>query len=184
MRRSMPAPLTACAVGLAALLSACGGEADDTTETAIVTSGSDQAATSVPPLGGTASSSATDVCALLTNEQVEGATGFPVRDTHTGFWQGFATGECGWELNSDMSSVGLADFTISVKTPGGKAHFDVLADQGLPPVPVGDDAFQQGESIWAIKGDSLVVVGFGFLGEVDEPVQAMLPLIEIVLSQL
>lgn len=185
MRRSFDAHRAALSVGLALLLGACGGGTDDTDD-AVSAASSDEVATSVAAPGGDASgSSAIDVCAMLTDEQVEAATGVAVTNKEPGGGQGFATGACGWELDSGTSIPGIADFTVSVKSPGGRAQFEVLAGQMQPVPDVGDEAFQQGDSIWSITGDSLVIVDYALLAsDVADPFQAVLPLVEIILSQL
>ena len=183
MRRTFAPRLAALAAGLALTLAACGG--DDNADTTDSDAGGD---TIKPPTVATSDDNATsslDVCALLTNEQVEEAIGAPVVATHPGGGQGFATGACGWELATETSDPGLPDFTMSVKTPGGRDQFDILADQ-MPAIPgLGDAAFQQGESIWAVSGDNLVVVSYGFLNTgADDDIAVLAPLIQTVLDQL
>ena len=193
MRRSRAPHRSAALIAVVMLLlvlASCGGGDDGGAEGAASDATTTSAAT---PADGeddddessSSAAAATDVCALLTDEEIEQAVGIGVRNKAKGGGQGFATGSCSWELDAPTSHQGLGDFTVSVKTPGGRKQFDILASQ-MPKVPdLGDAAYQQGDSIWAVEDDHLVVLSFGFLNaEVDDPVKAVQPLIEIVLSKL
>ena len=191
MRGSLKAHLTTASVGLALLVSACGGGDDDTAESPSATS-LDEAATQAPVMtsldtvGDAPGSSVTDVCALLSNEQVETAVGYPVIGAApTDMGQGFATGKCGWDLDDGNTLEGLPDIIISVKSPGGRFHFDILESQ-MPAVPnLGDAAFQQANTVWAIRGDSLVVLDYSSLNsDGGDGLAKVVPLVDAVLSQL
>ncbi len=122
---------------------------------------------------------------MLTDEQVEEGTGFAVASKEPSGGQGFADGSCLWWLDSDSSDVDTGMLTVSVKRPGGRAQFDILAGE-MPHVPdMGDDAYRQGDSIWAVKGDALVVLGYAFPSSAQgEPGTVVLPLVESILAQL
>lgn len=184
MPSSSSAHRAAVTVVLAMILVACGGSTTNTTEAASATS-EVQATTSALPGDDSGSTGAIDVCTLLTDTQIEEVTGLAVSSKEPGGGQGFATGACTWMLADDAADAGLDSLSVSVESPGGRSRFDVLAGE-MPHVPdIGDDAYLQGDSVWAISNDSLVVVDFSLLASaLDDPGQAVLPLIEIVMSQL
>lgn len=182
--------MAALALGSALLLAACGGEGSDDTD---ATSVGDSATTTSAAAddgddgddSGSSAAPVTDVCGLLTDAEVEAAVGLPVAGKKPGGGQGFATGSCGWEVSGPTSTKGIYAILVSVKSPKGKAQFDILESQ-MPAIPgLGDDAYQQGDSIWAVRGDSLVVVGYGFLSaDVEDERQAAINVAEAVLSKL
>ena len=184
MRPSLVVRRAAGAVALAMSLAACASSPASTTEAVPATS-EVPVATAALSGGGSGSSGAIDVCALLTDAQIEEVTGLAVASKEPGGGQGFATGACTWILDSGAAEAGLDRFSVTVESPGGRSRFDILAGE-MPHVPsIGEDAYLQGESIWVVSGDSLVVVDFAFLASVlDDPGQAVLPLIETILSQL
>ena len=182
---------TAALVGAALLVSGCGGGDDDTADGSSAAS-TDQAATAAPvatagdTVGGAPASSATDVCALLSNAQVEAAVGYPVVGAApTDMGQGFATGTCGWDLDDGNTMEGLPDIVVSVKSPDGRFNFDILESQ-MPGVPnLGDAAFQQANTVWAVTGDSLVVLDYSSLNSPGaDALPKVVPLVEAMLSQL
>ena len=122
----------------------------------------------------------------MSDAKIEEVLGLKVAVKGKAPGQGFSTSACGWELDSPTRTPGNPDFTLSVKTPGGKKQFDILADQGFPEIPnVGDDAYQQGDSLWAVKGDHLVVLAFGFLGaEISDGIKAVPPLADDALNNI
>jgi hypothetical protein len=181
MIRLFAARLSGVAAVLILLLAACGATPGNTGDSGSAAS-QDQSAATVGPQS---DAGALDVCAMLTDAQVEEATGFAVVSKEPGGGQGFADGSCRWVLDTDASDVDTAGFIVSVQRPGGRAQFDILASE-MPHVPdLGDDAYRQGDSIWAVKGDALVVLAYSFLSsEQGDPGTVVLPLVGSILSQL
>ena len=175
-------------LGMGLAMAACGGgsDGDDGNEGgagAAATSGGEDTTTTA---SGSSASGSVDACSLLSDAKIEEALGLEVAAKGKVPGQGFSTSACGWELDSPTRTPGNPDFTLSVKTPGGKKQFDILANQGLPDIPdVGDAAFQQGDSLWAVKGDHLVVLAFGFLGaEIPDGIKVVPPLADEALNNI
>ena len=175
-------------LGMGLAMAACGGgsDGDDGNEGgagAAATSGGEDTTTTA---SGSSASGSVDACSLLSDAKIEEALGLKVAAKGKVPGQGFSTSACGWELDSPTRTPGNPDFTLSVKTPGGKKQFDILANQGLPDIPgVGDAAYQQGDSLWAVKGDHLVVLGFGFLGaEIPDGIKVVPPLADEALNNI
>ena len=182
MRRWMAALL-----GTMLLVAACGGSGSDDAPVAADDAGDATTTTSGSSSDGAGTSSASgtiDACSLLSDEKIEEVLGLEVKTKGKAAGQGFATSACGWELDTPTATPGNPDFTISLKTPGGKKQWDILANQGFPVIPnVGDGAYQQGDSLWAVKGDHLVVLAFGFLNaEIQNPIAVVPPLADEALD--
>lgn len=113
-----------------------------------------------------------DACALLEDAEIEETLGFAVIAAESAF-----EAQCQWTL--DDGGADLPTIFLELTTPGGRARWEILANQ-MPAVDVpGGEAYQQGDSVWAVNGDTMVKLSW-FSGTVDE----MLPLAEVVLSRI
>ncbi len=129
---------------------------------------------------------ATDACALLTPEEIEEATSFPVTSTEPG------DGRCRWGLDTG-SFAGVDGLEIVILDQGGRSQFDFWAD-GFYEVPpehlpdLGDDAIKTGTipagSIHAVVGDRLVSFNFSMPLSVTDPYGRVAPLAEVALERL
>lgn len=135
---------------------------------------------------------AVDVCALLTNDELEDATGFPVSAGEPAGGIGHDT-RCTWTVNDDPDFPGVHWIEIEVRSSGGREQFDFLAEEmyAEPPehVPgLGDDAVKTGTVpggyVHAVVGDRLVSLHFSLPGSVDDPYALVVPLMGTALSRL
>ena len=125
---------------------------------------------------------AVDVCALLTDEEFQQATGFAVDNKKS--WPGAAPG-CDWELKSD--SRGLHRLAAELRSEGGRKRFDFVT-QSLPAIPdLGDAAAKTGGNIngtvWAVKGDTLVTMNYSLPVTTADPDPVVVPLVRLILSR-
>jgi hypothetical protein len=122
------------------------------------------------------------VCALLTREQVEDFTGFPLREAQA---QGAAG--CRWLLEAGSPQPDRHFVAIEVKQPGGRAEFDFFS--ALEKVPgIGDGAVKSGGNtdgtVWAVVGDSLVKLTYALPLTTPDADPIVLPLVELALNAL
>jgi hypothetical protein len=108
---------------------------------------------------------------MLDDAELEAATGFPVLSRTP------RTGGCDWFL--DNGGTGGLHLAVNVWSPGGRERFDILAGEMPAVAGVGDAAYQQGQSVTAVKGDAMVVIDY-FSGTVEE----MVALAQAVLADL
>lgn len=147
---------------LAAILAACGGST-------AAPGGTGRAAGTAPPSQNAARSSApggavsvAEPCTLLTDAEIEQATGFkPTRKT-----PGKAPGElpvgCEWEGNPGETAWSIV---LGVRSPGGRGIYDASLRTRLQAGEVledlGDAAVQVDEfSVEAIKDDTLISITY------------------------
>ncbi|HEX8025185.1 MAG TPA: hypothetical protein VF484_03175 [Candidatus Limnocylindrales bacterium] len=129
---------------------------------------------------------ATDVCSLLTAQDLESATKFHVVSHEAGGTP--AEPNCTWTL--DTGSVIDNWVELAVLSPGGKDKFNLWATAYSPPlehVPgVGDDAIKTatipGGAVYALVGDRLFTVSFSLPLEVDDPYALVVPLAKLAVT--
>jgi hypothetical protein len=135
---------------------------------------------------------AIDVCALLTDDEIERATGYPVLDSEPAGGN-FQDASCRWTLDADPSLPGLYWIEMEVMASGGRDQFDFLAEEAYvdPPehVPgLGDDAIKTATipagQVYAVVGDRLVTLSFSMPLFVDDPYVLVVPLVETALGRL
>jgi hypothetical protein len=130
----------------------------------------------------------TDVCSLLTAEEIEAAVGEATLPTEPS--AGIDPG-CAWPLESEPFP-GADYVELSVKETGGQAEFDFWATAYDPPlehVPgIGDDAVKTqtipGGTVISVIGDRAVTLKFSLPLSVDDPYALVVPLLEAALSRL
>ena len=163
---------------LAAVLAACGGSPAATSGGA---TGQEAPAASQEAPGEPAASAeagqGSDFCALLTEEDVESATGYPVLSTEP------SDIGCVWTLDPGNGLPGLEHVSVLVHDPGGQERFAFLETGGHEAVPgIGDGALRQnsnnGGTIWALSGDRLLTWNFTFGIATEDPIPLVLPLVE------
>ena len=129
-----------------------------------------------------------DACALLSEEDIERATGLGTLSVGPAVGLGIDTG-CRWALDSGP----LEYIQLTVQETGGRERFDYIANEmyETPPehVPdLGDDAIKTGTvpggSVYAVVGDHLITLQFSLPFSVDDPYALVLPLVEAALSRL
>lgn len=138
--------------------------------------------TEAPPP--TSPAQTTDVCTLLSDEEIQQTTGFAVLSKKS-FPDSAAPG-CDWELKSH--SEGLHRLSVTVQPENGRKRFDFLS-QSLPPITdVGDAAAKTGGDIsgtvWAVKGDTLVTLRYALPVTTKDPDPLTLPPLKLLLSKL
>lgn len=115
---------------------------------------------------------ATDPCGLLEDAEIEEHAGWAVLERESAF-----DGQCQWTI--DNGGAALPTIFVEVMSPGGRERWEILASQ-MPAVEVeGGEAYRQGDSIWAVKGDTMVEL-IWFVGDVDQ----MIPLVEAALTRI
>ena len=128
-----------------------------------------------------------DVCALLTADEVQDATGFAVAGTER-----IESQSCAWKLDTGTYA-GLHSVRLRLMASGGRKQFDFLANQmfEVPPehVPgLGDDAVKLATvpdgSIHAVVGDRLLTLDFSMPLDVRDPYTPLVPLVRTALSRL
>lgn len=128
-----------------------------------------------------------DVCALLTDAEIEQATGYrPLgKESATAI-----DPSCTWRLDTDLD---LDFIEISVIASGGREPFDFVANQMFEDPPehipgLGDDAVKTatipGGAVYAIVGDTLVTLRFSLPLSVADPYSLVVPLLEAALPRL
>lgn len=174
-------PLRLVPVILLAMLAACGGGPSSTTgltNSQVVASPSvgDGGAPGDAPASAGAGSGA-DFCSLLTNAEVEDATGYPVLSAEP------SDIGCVWKLDPGNQLPGLEHVSVLVHDPGGRERFAFLETGGHEALPgIGDGALKTnsntGGTIWALSGDRLLTWNFTFGIDTDDPIPLVLPLVE------
>jgi hypothetical protein len=118
-----------------------------------------------------------DFCALLTEEDIESATGYPVLSTEP------SDIGCVWTLDPGNGLPGLEHVSVLVHEPGGQERFAFLETGGHETVPgIGDGALRQnsnnGGTIWALSCDRMLTWTFLFGIATEDPIPLVLPLVE------
>jgi hypothetical protein len=124
-----------------------------------------------------------DLCTLLTDEEFQQATGFPVLNKKT-----YATG-CDWALKTDTAMPGGHRISADIKTPGGRERFNFMSSGSLKKIPgLGDGAVQTGGNmdgtVWAVTGDTLVTLRYALPVTTADPNLVVLPLLKEILPRL
>jgi hypothetical protein len=139
---------------------------------------------SVPaaPKGATAS---IDVCALLTDGEIERTTGYPVVSKKPMAASGNFSG-CEWNLGTDGAAPGLHRISLDVRTSGGRDRFKMLS--ALKPVPdLGDGAVQTGGNmdgtVWAVVRDTLITLRYALPVTTPDANPLVLPLVKMVVAR-
>ncbi len=174
---------TRTALLLAALLVAACGAASPVPP---VPTGLSNAATPAP--GSSASGLLADVCGLLTPAEIGTATRSKAQAGEATVTLDRIPG-CRWALDS-----GVLDFVaVSLVAPGGQQKFDYYANDyyEVDPTPiegVGDAAVKTGTepggTIYARRGDQLLMLSFSLPMSVDDPYAVVQPLAAAAISRL
>jgi hypothetical protein len=132
---------------------------------------------------------AVDVCALLTNDEVAKATGYPVVDRKPS-----TSGDagCTWTLNTGSDIPGLQYVELALMPSGGRTQFDFNAGAYDPPLGhiagLGDDALKTATipdgKIYVVMGDRLLTATFSMPLSVDDPYALVVPLVKTAVSRL
>ena len=182
--RSMARPAIAAALVIG--LAACGGMSSPSTGgdsdpvageggvTPSVPTSSTVAAPAPAPPG-----EAINACALLTDADIREATGFTVlANDPVG---GITSTGCRWEL--DYGDPDIHEYvTLNVQSPGGRAWYDGFPFDAPASVEgLGDKAVEDGGVVFAVQGDSAVIVSHLYAA-LDADMQRAI--VEIALSRL
>lgn len=130
---------------------------------------------------------AIDPCRLLTDEEIERTTGYPVLNRKTVAGSGgFSPPGCVWELKSGKGIPGLHRISIDVIRSGGRERFKLM--NALTPVAgLGDGAVKTGGNtdgtVWAVAGDFMVTLRYALPVDTADPDPLVLPLVRIILSR-
>lgn len=131
-----------------------------------------------------------DVCALLTDEEIVGTTGFATLTREPSTVVGVDP-SCTWTLDSEPFP-GLDYIELTIMTAGGRARFDLEAEGHDPPLEhlpgLGDDTIKTGTipggAVYSVIGDRLLTLEFKLPLSVDDPYTLVVPLVEIALTRL
>lgn len=124
----------------AAMISACGSAAS---------SGNDGAVGDGASTAGQADAS--DVCSLLTTDEVQAATGIGVSKSGHGDFD--AAHYCQWELEPGTNTEGVSfDRLVAITKYAGASSYDVAAQGASPVEGIGDKAVTIDHSVNALKG--------------------------------
>jgi hypothetical protein len=136
------------------------------------------------PGGAPVAGQAVQACDLLTDADIEQVTGYGVLTREPGHVMGIFPNGCLWELGSESETT-LWTIDVGVISPGGRHYFDTYLSfpDMTDPVPgLGDAAVtDDGGSITAVKGDSLVSVFLILFGDTED--EMVRELTEIALSR-
>lgn len=141
---------------------------------------------SLPPPPPT-TAGATDVCALLTGDEVGQATGLPVASIEPR-----EALSCMWVLEGG-SYVGAHYVELRDKPSGGREEFDIIANEAYDVDPehvpgIGDDAVKLGGAGWgsmySVLGDRLLKLEFAVPLDIDDPHGLLAPLLKSAVSRL
>lgn len=130
---------------------------------------------------------AIDPCKMLTDEEIERTTGYPVLNKKTVAGNGRSSPPgCDWELKSGKGIPGLHRISIDVIRSGGRERFKLL--NALTPLAgLGDGAVKTGGNaggtVWAVAGDFMVTVRYALPADTADPDLLVLPLVKIILSR-
>ena len=129
-----------------------------------------------------AAGAAPEVCALLSDAQVQESTGFPVLER-----EALGSRACRWVLDSGSPFKGAHSISIDIKRSGGRAEFGFLSS--LDQVPgIGDGAVKAGGNtdgtVWAVRGDALVKLVYALPISTPDADPIVLPLLELVINAL
>lgn len=130
---------------------------------------------------------AIDPCKLLTDEEIERTTSYPVLNKKTVAGSGgFSPPGCDWGLKSGKGIPGLHRISIDVISSGGRERFKLMAS--LTPVAgLGDAAVKTGGNtdgtVWAVAGDFMVTLRYALPVDTADPDPLVLPLVKIILSR-
>jgi hypothetical protein len=128
---------------------------------------------------------AMDVCSLLTDEEIETATGFKSLGSEPLGAIGGDAG-CAWTLDTQPIP---SSIQLTVMDSGGREEFDFIANElyETPPehIPgLGDDAVKTNDAVYAVVGDRLLRLRFTLWGSTADPHALVVPLVELALSRL
>jgi hypothetical protein len=131
-----------------------------------------------------------DACTLLTQDEIESATGFEVLEIQPEDTPG-QDPSCTWTLNTQPFP-GADYIELAVKPTGGQEQFDFFAGAYEPPLEhvtgIGDDAIKTatipGGAMYALVGDQLVTLQFAVPLDVDDPYALVTPLLELAVPRL
>ena len=174
------------------LVAACGGSAISSGTNP--TTGPGVAATNAPVINPPTSTFdlrppdgvAADPCALLTNADIEEATGRKVETMRAGPVMGIFANGCTWELAFGGDDMVPVSIELGVISPGGLQYYETYLKpyDATPIAGIGDDAVtHDAGGISAVKGDTLVsvfVIAFGddeeaFTRELTQAVLSRVP---------
>jgi hypothetical protein len=126
----------------------------------------------------------TDVCTLLSDEEIQQTTGVAVVSKKS-FPDRAAPG-CDWELESKPQ--GLHRLSITIQAENGRKRFDFVSQSLSPIADLGDAAAKTGGDIngtvWAVKGDTLVTLRYTLPVTTKNPDALTLPPLKLLLSRL
>jgi hypothetical protein len=140
-----------------------------------------------PPAPSTGTGVATDLCGLLTEDEVATAAGIAVASEASG-----EASSCTWTLQGG-SFAGAHYVRLWLIPSGGRQQFDVIANDMYDVDPehvpgIGDDAVKLGTvpdgSIYAVLGDRLLRLEFAMPLEVQDPYALLVPLARSAASRL
>lgn len=146
-------------------------------------------ASAAPPGGGQGGGSTVAACDLLTDEEIEQATGAAVESMDHGPVLGIFDNGCEWTLEAGAGGV-EASVTVGVISPGGLRYYEsffepFIGEEGghVEAIPgLGDKASRdEFGNIMAVKGDTLVDVSYTTFPTPDEDV--VMPLIQAALAR-
>jgi hypothetical protein len=140
-----------------------------------------------PPPPSTAA--AIDLCALLTDEEIEQATGFKPSE-HDPATEFGSDASCYWTLSTGEVFPGR--LTLNILESGGAEEFGFLTTAYDPPLEhiagLGDDAVQTATipdgAIYALVGDRLVTLEFSVPLSIDDPYALVESLMALALSRM
>jgi hypothetical protein len=177
MARAKTVPSFVFLIVLGGQLIACGGSGPAATGTAAggASPGSQPVSASPVAVATNAGSSGStiDACTLLTADEVQAKTGDTVSKTEK------SSAGCTWWLGDDATS-----WIKLVVWPNGPATFDAMAPSGTAVADLGDKAFSDGDTLVALKGDTMLQLGSEIVLSQADPAIFTRPLMELALSRL
>jgi hypothetical protein len=141
------------------------------------------------------SAPAFNACSLLTEQEIEDATGYKAAAGQS-FGGSFGLdASCSWAVESEPGLILLDHIKLIVKETGGREEFDFWAEAyETPPehLPgLGDDAFKTATfpsgKIYVVEGDRLLTLEFHLPTSSEDPYGGyglVVPLVELALSRL
>jgi len=121
---------------------------------------------------GGSSGSTIDACTLLTTDEVQAKAGDTVSKTEKS-----GTG-CTWWLGKDATS-----WIKLVVWPNGRATFEAMAPDGTAVAGLGDKAFSDGNTLVALRGDTMLQLGSEIVLSPADPAVFTRPLMELALGR-
>jgi hypothetical protein len=192
MTRYLAVASTTLSTLMVLVVTACGESPKGQTQSPASTtsrSAASTASTSSPaaPLA-TDQSPTTDPCTVLTDEEVQAATGYSVLNKKAFPGNGGPESGCDWALKTDAGVPGMHRISMSIRRPGGRERFNFMSSGSLEKIPeVGDGAIKSGGNtdgtFWAVSGDTLVTLRYAMPVTVSDPDPLVVPLLKTIVSR-